>query len=77
MILTLISTLFWARERSTTRPTVLCSLSSPQGNFSKVVKVVHHFFITICAACDSGGMVISMKIASGVWRLAKNLGLFS
>jgi len=26
------------------------------------VKVVHYFFITICAACDSGGMVISTKI---------------
>jgi UDP:flavonoid glycosyltransferase YjiC (YdhE family) len=40
---------------------VLCSISSPQDNFSKVVKTAHHFFITICVACGSGEMEVNMK----------------
>jgi hypothetical protein len=42
--------------RSTTPPTVLCSLPFPQNKDTTLVIVAHQFFITICAASDSGGM---------------------
>ena len=48
-------------EQSTTHLTVLCSISFPQINSNKVVKAPHPFFITICAASDSGGMEVFMK----------------
>lgn len=38
---------------------MLCSISSPQNNKTHG-EVAHQFFITICAACDSGGMEIIM-----------------
>ena len=47
-------------EQSTTHLTVLCSISFPQINSNKVVKATHPFFITICAASDSGGMEVFM-----------------